>query len=303
VKALAIATVAWLGFVGTSLAHPLDSPGTVYIDGVPCNLPCQHYLAWSRQSLEADHPSAKGTANASVVRELRKTPRTRISKSAEPALADRSRQKNSRGSQTALKVTPKSPPAPTWRTETPSDMETRNPTAPLVTAAEPKPSPKSETENAPLTVGSSNPLQEKSPHDAVLAALSVAEKITNAELSKALENDRANETKVGDTNVPASGSLVALVLSRPDLKSVSALNGQDVAIDRPESTIETEIRSALAAMGATEARVSVSSASPLDRLISGDVQAALVKLVSPDAAKAFPDIKGFKVLRVPLFPQ
>jgi len=28
----------------------------------------------------------------------------------------------------------------------------------------------------------------------------------------------------------------------------------------------------------------------------------VLKLVSPDAAEAFPDIKGFKVLRVPLSP-
>ena len=49
-------------------------------------------------------------------------------------------------------------------------------------------------------------------------------------------------------------------------------------------------------------QLSVADASPLDRLISGDVQAAVLKLVSPDAAEAFPEIKGFKVLRVPLAP-
>ena len=55
--------------------------------------------------------------------------------------------------------------------------------------------------------------------------------------------------------------------------------------------------------GAAGTQLSVSDASPLDRLISGDVLAALLKLVSPDAAEAFPDIKGFKVLRVPLSPR
>lgn len=34
-----------------SYAAPQDSPGTIYIDGVPCNLPCQSYMAWSRQVL------------------------------------------------------------------------------------------------------------------------------------------------------------------------------------------------------------------------------------------------------------
>jgi hypothetical protein len=44
----------------------------------------------------------------------------------------------------------------------------------------------------------------------------------------------------------------------------------------------------------------VTDVSPLDRVISGDVEAGVLKLVSPEAAEAFPDVKGFKVLRVPL---
>ncbi|GLR85404.1 hypothetical protein [Bradyrhizobium iriomotense] len=47
---------------------------------------------------------------------------------------------------------------------------------------------------------------------------------------------------------------------------------------------------------ADRAQLSVSYASPLDRFISGDVQAAVVKLVSPDAAETFPDVKGFNAL-------
>jgi hypothetical protein len=58
----------------------------------------------------------------------------------------------------------------------------------------------------------------------------------------------------------------------------------------------------LAAVGATDADPSVGDVSPLDRLISGDAQAAVLKLLYPDAAEAFPDIEGFKVRRVPLPP-
>jgi hypothetical protein len=300
-KILALTTVVGLGFVGTSLANPLDSPGTVYIDGLPCNLPCQHYLEWSRQTLKAGQPSSKKAAKTSVAEE-KKAPETRISKQAEPISADRPHQKKARGLQATLKPTPNSPDVSTSRTDTSSGVKTRNSPAPLVTTAEPQPGSRSETGNAPLSVNASNPPeQKKSLQQVVLAALSVAEQITNTELPKALGNDHTDKTKVDETNVPASGLLVALVLSRPELRSASALNDQDVAIDRAESTIEPEIRSALAAMGAKEARVSVSDTSPLDRLINGDVQAALVKLVSPDAAEAFPDIKGYKVLRVPLF--
>jgi hypothetical protein len=56
----------------------------------------------------------------------------------------------------------------------------------------------------------------------------------------------------------------------------------------------------LVAAGAVETQLSVSDASPLDRLVSGEVPAAVLNLVSPAAADAFPEIKGFKVLRVPL---
>ena len=35
---------------GTLQANPLDSPGVVYIDGLPCNRACQSYMAWSRPS-------------------------------------------------------------------------------------------------------------------------------------------------------------------------------------------------------------------------------------------------------------
>ncbi|WP_152621153.1 hypothetical protein [Bradyrhizobium japonicum] len=118
-----------------------------------------------------------------------------------------------------------------------------------------------------------------------MAALAVAVQMTNS---------GTPEAKGGD----ASSPLVALLLSRPDVKSASALNGLNVAIDKSQSAIEEDILVALAAAGATEVQLSVSDISPLDRLINGDVQAAVVRLVSPDAAEAFPDIKGFKVLRI-----
>ena len=43
-----------LGSSGSLHANPLDSPGTVYIDGLPCNRACQSYMAWSR-SVTAQH--------------------------------------------------------------------------------------------------------------------------------------------------------------------------------------------------------------------------------------------------------
>ena len=292
-----------LGFVGVSLANPLDSPGTVYIDGVPCNLPCQSYMAWSRKAVEAHQGSAKGAASTSVAKATGEAPRKRMSKRAQPASADVASQKKKAGDfQAALTAPSEPPPLPRPRSETaPLNVETREPTAPLIAAPEQAPAPKSTTtttENAHLAVETSNPPAQRSARELVVAALAIAEQITNAETPKAPDNDRTDETKAGDAIAPTPP--VALLLSRPDVKSATALNGLNVAIDKAQSAEEEDIRTALAAAGAADAKLSISDASPLDRLISGDVQAAVVKLVSADAAEAFPDIKGFKVLRVPL---
>ena len=291
-----------LGFVGVSLANPLDSPGTVYIDGVPCNLPCQSYMAWSRKAVEAHQGSAKGAASTSVAKATGEAPRKRMSKRAQPASADVASQKKKAGDfQAALTAPSEPPPLPRPRSETaPLNVETREPTAPLIAAPEQAPAPKlTTTENAHLVV-ETNPPAQRSARELVVAALAIAEQITNAETPKAPGNDRTNETKAGDAIAPTPP--VALLLSRPDVKSATALNGLNVAIDKAQSAEEEDIRTALAAAGAADAKLSISDASPLDRLISGDVQAAVMKLVSPDAAEAFPDIKGFKVLRVPLSP-
>jgi hypothetical protein len=41
-------------------------------------------------------------------------------------------------------------------------------------------------------------------------------------------------------------------------------------------------------------------ADAIDRLIKGEVPAAVLTLASRDAAEGFPDIAGFKTFRVPL---
>lgn len=284
-KRWAIVVFVSVGLVGGAFAHPLDPPGTVYIDGVPCNLPCQSYMAWSRQMLKARQAPAKGAANASVGKASMEAPRKRILKRVEPTSVDAQSRKKT-GNWAALAAAPKPPPPPS----------PRSPPAWLFTTPESPPVP--ETGNAPPTVETSNPPKERYPQELIMAALAIAEQITNTETPNAPGNDRADETKAGDVNV--SISLVALLLSRPDVKSVAALKGQNVAIDKAQSAVEQDIRSALEAVGATDAQLSVGDGALLDRLISGDVQAAVVKLVSPDAAEAFPEIKGFKVLRVPL---
>jgi hypothetical protein len=304
VRVWVLVAVVSLGLTGASLAHPQDSPGTVYIDGVPCNLACQSYMAWSRKTLKASQVAARGAAYTSTAKAPGEASRKRISKRVEPVSADAPSRKKTGDAQAALPATPEPPPLPRSRTEAvPLNMESRDPAAALTPAPAPPPVPQSKAENVPVNVETGNPPRERTPQQLVMAALAVAEQITNAEQPKATGDDRTGETKADDANLSPPrdvGTLVAILISRPDVKSASALKGLNVAIDAAQSRDEEDIRLALAAAGATETQVSFTDASPLDRMISGDVQAAVVKLVSQDAAEAFPDIKGFKVLRVPL---
>jgi hypothetical protein len=296
-KSWTVAAILSFGFVGASLANPLDSPGTVYIDGRPCNLPCQSYMKWSRQTLNVHAERAVNTSSAKASMEV---PHKRISRNAETSSANAPQRKKTRDLHAALAATPEPRPRPPIPERAPFNERTSDLPAPLTSAAEPRPVPQSATGNAPLAAETSSPSREKSPQEMVMAALAVAGQITSAETPKAAPgDDPADGAKVADADIPAP--LVALVLSRPDVKSPSALNGTNVAIDAAQSAIEEEmIRLALALVGVTEVQLSVSNA-PLDRLVGGDAKAAVVKLVSPDAADAFPEIKGFKVFRVPIF--
>ncbi len=66
---------------GALQANPLDSPGVVYIDGLPCNRACQSYMAWTDQALSARHREQRETdaavpAEAEIERPAHAGPRT-----------------------------------------------------------------------------------------------------------------------------------------------------------------------------------------------------------------------------------
>jgi hypothetical protein len=269
----AIAACVILGFAGASSANPLDSPGTVYMDGLPCNLACQSYMAWSRRSLRATQATVAGGSYGAAGKAAGEAPRKRLSRRSTPNSVDASpRKKKSADLQTAL-----------------------------ATAPDPAPLPKPRSENTPHNVETPELARERTPKENIMAALAVAELITSAEETpRSTDNDVTEGTKDVPAN-GANGALVVLLISRSDVKSASALNGLSIAIDAAQSGVEEEnIRSSLVAAGAVETQLSVSDANPLDRLVRGEVPAAVLHLVSPAAADAFPEIKGFKVLRIPL---
>ena len=120
------------------------------------------------------------------------------------------------------------------------------------------------------------------------------------------DNPAVGPGEASDTDKTASASpdnpdnLVALVLARPEISSLSDLNNKSIAIEEKQSAASGSVSAALMAAGAAEVQFSEAKAGAIERLISGEVPAAVLTLASREAAKWFPEIEGFRTFRVPL---
>jgi hypothetical protein len=94
-------------------------------------------------------------------------------------------------------------------------------------------------------------------------------------------------------------NLVALVLTRGEINSLSDLNNKSIAITEKQSASSGRVSAALMAAGAAEVQFSEVKASAIERLINGEVPAAVV-LASREVADLFPELEGFRTFRVPL---
>jgi TRAP-type uncharacterized transport system substrate-binding protein len=145
-----------------------------------------------------------------------------------------------------------------------------------------------------------------------MAAATIAEQLTGAtnaaaELNamgsdKSKNSEGTNGDMIASTSPSAADTMVAVLISRPEIKSMSDLTGKNVAIDKRRSEPESNVRIALVAAGAPEVELSSGNSEAIDRVVGGEVPAAVVALVSPKAAEAFPDIPGLRVFRIPLSP-
>ena len=97
-----------------------------------------------------------------------------------------------------------------------------------------------------------------------------------------------------------AATAVAILMARPEIKSLSDLAGKNVAIDDKQSAASSSVRIAMAAAGAAEVQLTASQTKAIDRVISGEVPASILTLASPEAAEGFPEIAGFKIFRLPL---
>src|SRR4051794_29441079 len=98
-------------------------------------------------------------------------------------------------------------------------------------------------------------------------------------------------------------TFMVLLMARPEIESVADLTSKTIAIDDGRSgSADGNLRTAIAAAGAPDVLLISSQTEAIDRVISGEVPAAVLTLVSAEAAEEFPDIAGFKIFRVPLSP-
>jgi uncharacterized membrane protein YdfJ with MMPL/SSD domain len=150
--------------------------------------------------------------------------------------------------------------------------------------------------------------------DLVAAATALAEDVTAATAAPA-PKQKSNNTDPSDhpetvqssdaeRTTPAAqnntDNLVALLMARAEYKSVSDLTNKNIAIEDKQSESSASVRAAIAAAGAAGVQLSEGHSKAIDRLVSGEVPAAVLALVSPEAAEWFPEIKGFKIFRVRL---
>jgi len=98
--------------------------------------------------------------------------------------------------------------------------------------------------------------------------------------------------------------LVAILLVRPEIKSVADLANKNVAIDEWQSVSAPSVRTAIMAAGAAEVQMSEGKTLAIERVMSGEVPAAVLALVPPEAAGRWVSkMGGFKLFRIPLSRQ
>jgi hypothetical protein len=278
-------------------------------------------LAWSRQVLSGRQPqSPPDVARRRAARNVTARPRPadRAAKQARHDKIARLQQPNA----SALPAPIKKPAGAAGRAApTPAVPNPANPSAvdkPAEQAAGlQQPSlaapPNSTTNAAPAAEPSANAADASTKtaavRDQVIAATALAEQLTSTAIARpelhAMNGEPHNDGAAtpADSNVAASpNASVVLVMSRPEIKSVADLAGRNVAIDGQRSGSANDVRTALVAAGAGEVQLSAGDAKAVDRLVDGEVPAAVLTLVSPDAAETFPEIAGYNVFRIPLSP-
>jgi hypothetical protein len=327
--------ILFLGSTGTLQAEPLDSPGVVYIDGQPCSRACQAYMDWSYRAQSARRREEReitvAVPDEVEFKRIEPVARPRVAKHAAPVsrTAPHAGKATSNGKAAGIKapndkkiaVAKPAPSAPAKDGPAARAAATPEKAASESVAAIQKPEPTAESAAqlaqaaavaapppaeapAPKELVSKPPAPEVKPEakaEIVLpppATLEVA--AAPAAPTPAMAPSKAREiAKAASASLDDPDNLVALVLARPEINSLSDLNNKSIAITEKQSASSGRISAALMAAGAAEVQFSEAKASAIDRLISGEVPAAVV-LAPREVANLFPEVEGFRTFRVPL---
>ena len=345
---------------GALQANPLDSPGIVYIDGLPCNRACQSYMAASDRALsarrreqrerivvvpvETEVEIVEPAARPRAARQPMPVPRppragmaawntkaSHTNKTAAPRLADRPASKEiptvraivpperaaaaSPGPEPKLQSAATPAPGASVAAVTPAEaarpevIESDAVKSEATGSANPEiavPPATLEIAALPAEAGAARPLPVRTIQQQVLEATGIADRVTAITLEREQAKPDNSAHEAGEAGKAASGStgqsdtLVALVLARPEINSISDLNNRNIAIAEKQSAASGSVSAALMAAGAAEVQFSEADTGAIDRLIKGEVPAAVLTLASREAAEWFPDIEGFRMFRVPL---
>ena len=305
----------FLGSVGASQAHPLDTPDIVYIDGLPCNSACQSYMAWTRRKTSPATEQSAPVEPSVESPAVHYAPERPVQRSG-PAVQHPKAARREAAKPVAPHVAKRTAPLPA------AGLAKPQPAADV--AINSKPAPTAVSKPAPADVAASpsadraaSPSPARTVQEQVAAATALAENLTAASTAPAPQREagnadasaRSEAAEPGDTASKVAAATdstenqVALLIARPEIRSVSDLAGKDVAIENQQSASSASIRAAIASAGAAEVRLDEKSVSAVDRLVGGNVSAAILTLVSPQAAEWFPDVPGYKIFRIPLSPR
>ena len=312
--------ILFLGSTGTLQAQPLDSPDVVYIDGQPCSRACQAYMNWSYRAQSARRHEEREISVAvpaePEIERIELVDRPRAAKHAAPVArpapnagkaASNGKAPNAKASNSKKIAAPNpAPQAPATATVTPERAVGET------VAAIQKPEPKVESAREPAQTAaitapqpaeapaSKVPSPEVKPDVALPPPATLDIAAAPAAPAPGTASDKAKEIgKIASAPPDDQDNLVALVLVRPEINSLSDLNNKNIAITEKQSASSGRVSAALMAVGAAEVQFSEAKASAIDRLINGEVPAAVV-LASREVANLFPEVEGFRTFRVPL---
>lgn len=292
-----------LGPVGTQ-AHPLDAPDIVYIDGQPCNSACQNYLAWSWRKTRHYAPVESTSLESSPLKIVPDRPAARTVRSTVRRATVLHRDSVQQPARRIAKQVPPASPAKSANPQPPIEPAGKpEPAAPPIIVSSPSPEAAAVAPKAAATDAQAPAVTQ--PAAPAMAAMTPVPQQTasGTEPSVTVGAAETGNTASAEPAAPAnSDNRVAVVMTRSEIESLSDLAGKDVAIEEQQSASSASIKAAIASAGAAEVRIDEGSVSAVDRLINGDVPAAVLAIASPAAAAQIPDMPGYRIFRIPLSP-